>query len=176
MRPPSDAGVAGLVEPSPVQRGSVRARAEIADRYLRALGLDRGEPTLELLSRIARAHVASFAFTSVGPRLGDELPLDVSSIFDRIVVRRRGGYCFEHNALLFEVLEELGYTVRLQLARVIHNRDCHPGLTHRVTLVDSPGGRLLVDVGYGPLGPTHPVPMPDGAERDDPLCPPGASG
>jgi N-hydroxyarylamine O-acetyltransferase len=78
-------------------------------------------------------------------------------LHDRIVVRRRGGYCFEHNGLLYEMLEALGFEVTLYLARVIYNRDIHPGLTHRITLVHLDGERYLVDVGFGPLGPDLPV-------------------
>lgn len=55
------------------------------------------------------------------------------------MVRRRGGYCFEHNGLLCEMLEALGFEVTLYLARVIYNRDIHPGLTHRITLVHLDG-------------------------------------
>ena len=133
----------------------------IARRYLDALGLEPAAPTLPFLARITRAHVATLPFSSVGPRLGDVLPLDADSLLDRIVVRRRGGYCFEQNGLLFEVLLELGFDARIQLARVIHNQDIHPGLTHRVTLVEIDGRRYVADVGFGPLGPPTPVPMPD---------------
>jgi len=55
------------------------------------------------------------------------------------------------------MLEALGFEVTLCLARVIYNRDIHPGLTHRVTLVHLDGERYLVDVGFGPLGPDLPV-------------------
>lgn len=144
-------------------------RTEILDDYLVALGLAHDAPTLPYLSEIVRRHVATFAFSSVGPRLGDDLPLDLDALFDRIVVRGRGGYCFEQNGLLFEMLTELGYDVHLKLARVIHNRDIHPGLTHRVTLVEIDGHRCIVDVGFGPLGPPHPVAMPaDASDGDDP--------
>ena len=53
---------------------------------------------------------------------------------------------------------ELGFDARIQLARVIHNQDIHPGLTHRVTLVEIDGRRYVADVGFGPLGPPTPVP------------------
>jgi N-hydroxyarylamine O-acetyltransferase len=134
-------------------------QAEITARYLAALGLLTQEPTKGLLDEITRRHVATFAFSSVGPRLGDVLPLDAESLFDRIVVRRRGGYCFEQNGLLFAVLQDLGYDVRIQLARVILVQDNHPPLTHRVSLVDLDGERYVVDVGFGPLGPPIPVPL-----------------
>ena len=92
-----------------------------------------------------------------GCRLGDELPLDFESLFDRLVVRRRGGYCFEQNGLLYEVLDELGFSPKLYLARVIHNQDSHPGLTHRISMVEHEGERYVVDVGFGSDGPRIPI-------------------
>ena len=138
----------------------------IAQRYLDALGVQPSEPGLPFLAELTRAHVATLPFSSIGPRLGDDLPLDAESLLDRIVVRGRGGYCFEQNGLMLEALRELGFEARIQLARVIHNQDVHPGLTHRVTLVTVDGQDVVVDVGFGPLGPPCPVPMP-GADRDD---------
>ncbi len=138
----------------------------LVQRYLDALDVEPAAPSLPLLAQITRRHVATLPFSSVGPRLGDDLPLDADSLLDRIVVRRRGGYCFEQNGLLFEVLRELGFDARIQLARVIHNQDIHPGLTHRVTLVELDGRSYVADVGFGPLGPPTPVPMPDGSDDD----------
>jgi len=139
----------------------------ITGTYLDALGLSTHDPTLSFLAEITRRHVATFPFSSVGPRLGDALPLDPERLLDRIVVRGRGGYCFEQNGLLFEVLEELGFDASIQLARVIHNQDIHPGLTHRVALVEVDGRQYVVDVGFGPLGPPFPVPMPGSAGPGD---------
>ena len=134
-------------------------RADIADEYIRVLGLQRRKPNLAFLSDITRRHVAQFAFSSVGPMLGDQLPLDIESLYQRIVARRRGGYCFEQNGLVYELLEELGFSVKLYLGRVIYNQDIHPGLTHRITLVEIDGSRYIVDVGFGPLGPAQAVNM-----------------
>jgi N-hydroxyarylamine O-acetyltransferase len=142
--------------------------AALVDRYLAALDLQAGPPTRALLEQIVRRHVATFPFASIGPRLGDELPLAADALFDRIVVRRRGGYCFEQNGLLFAVLTELGYEPRLQLARVVHNTVHEPGdlpgLTHRISLVELDGVDHVVDVGFGPSGPPTSVPMP--SDRD----------
>ncbi len=138
---------------------SERQRASIVEDYLRMLELTRSSPDLAFLTEIMARHLASFAFSSVGARLGEDLGLDLESLHRRIVVRRRGGYCFEQNGLLFEILQELGFDVRLYLARVIYNQDIHPGLTHRVTLVELQGRTWLVDVGFGPMGPRNPVSM-----------------
>ena len=89
--------------------------ATITDEYLRVLGLQRSQPGLDFLSEIIRRHAAKFAFSSVGPMLGNDLPLDVESLFQRIVVNRRGGYCFEQNGLMYALLEELGFDVSFYL-------------------------------------------------------------
>jgi N-hydroxyarylamine O-acetyltransferase len=134
-------------------------RSDITDDYLKALNLECRKPDLAFLNEITRRHAARFAFSSVGPMLGNDLPLDVESLYQRIIVNRRGGYCFEQNGFLFEMLQELGFEVSLYLGRVIYNQDIHPGLTHRITLVKIDGDRYIADVGFGPLGPQHPVSM-----------------
>ncbi|MBI1349714.1 MAG: arylamine N-acetyltransferase [Actinomycetales bacterium] len=141
---------------------------ELVNAYLADLGLPAESPRLGALTEIVRRHVARYPLASIGPRLGDELPLDHDALLDRIVRRRRGGYCFEQNGLLFAVLAELGYEVRLQMARVLVSGSAHPPLTHRVTRVRIDGAEYLVDVGFGPSGPPYPVPMhtpADGAGR-----------
>jgi N-hydroxyarylamine O-acetyltransferase len=134
-------------------------RSEVLASYLEALDLAPTESSVALLSEIVRRHVAALSFSSVGPRMGDDLPLHTDALLDRIVVRRRGGYCFEQNGLLFEMLDELGFDVTMYLARIVFNREGHPALTHRITVVHLDGVDWLVDVGFGPLGPPMPVPM-----------------
>ena len=141
-------------------------RRELAENYLQILNLHTRKLDFDFLSDLVRRHVATFAFSSVGCQLGDELPLDFESLYRRIVVKKRGGYCFEHNGLLFGILEELGFSPQLYLARVIYNQDIHPGLTHRITMIDYEGGQYVLDVGFGPHGPSIPVPM-SGAESPD---------
>lgn len=132
---------------------------DITRAYIQALGLQKRPPDLAYLGEITRCHVAQFSFSSVGPMLGDDLPLNIQALYQRIVVNRRGGYCFEQNGLMYAVLRELGFKVKLYLCRVIYNRDIHPGLTHRITLVEIDGNRYIADVGFGPLGPQLPVSM-----------------
>ena len=141
-------------------------RSEIVNEYLKALNLADGELDFGFLSNMVRRHVSTFAFSSVGCRLGEDLPLDLEALFDRIVVRRRGGYCFEQNGLLYEVLDELGFSPELYLARVIYNRAIHPGLTHRISIIVHQGQRYILDVGFGPLGPRIPVLMSEQESMD----------
>jgi len=134
-------------------------RAELLSAYLDHLGIEPRPPTLGLARELVARHVATFAFASIGPRLGDPLPLDEASLYDRVVVRRRGGYCFEQNGLFFAVLDELGYRPRIVLARVLHEEGSHPPLTHRVSIVRIDGTDYLADVGFGAQGPPYPVPL-----------------
>ena len=134
-------------------------RSEMVREYLRALGLHNRELDFAFLGDLVARHVATFAFSSLGCQLGEDLPLDFESLYQRIFIQRRGGYCFEQNGFLYEVLEELGFSPELFLARVIYNQDIHPGLTHRITMVEYEGRRYVLDVGFGPLGPRIPVPM-----------------
>ena len=134
-------------------------RLEMVQNYLQILNLHDRELDFEFLSDVVTRHVATFAFSSVGCQLGDDLPLDFESLYQRIVIKRRGGYCFEQNGLLYGVLEELGFAPKLFLARVIHNQDIHPGLTHRITMVEYEDQQYVLDVGFGFLGPKLPVPM-----------------
>lgn len=136
-------------------------RGAIADSYLAALGLSRQAATLEFLTDLTRAHVDRIPFSSIGPRLGDDLPLDLSALHDRLVVRRRGGYCFEQNRFMFEMLGELGYVVDRYLARVTYDGDPDPPLTHRVSVVSLGDTRYVVDVGFGGIGPVAPISMDD---------------
>jgi N-hydroxyarylamine O-acetyltransferase len=134
-------------------------RALIARHYLDALDLPALPPALPYLNDLIQRHIARLPFCSIGPRLGLDLPLELPALFDRIVEQRRGGYCFEHNGLFFAMLAELGFDVQLLLARVIYNRNVHPGLTHRITLVKVRAERYIADVGFGPMGPRGAVGM-----------------
>ncbi|MDG1462556.1 MAG: arylamine N-acetyltransferase [Gammaproteobacteria bacterium] len=141
-------------------------RSEMVREYLHALGMYDCELNYEFLCELVARHVATFAFSSVGCHLGGDLPLDFDSLFNRIVVRRRGGYCFEQNGLLYEVLQELRFSPELYLARVIYNQDSHPGLTHRISIVEHKEKRYVLDVGFGPLGPRVPVQMSESETND----------
>lgn len=141
-------------------------RFDMVQKYLQTLNLNDRELDFKFLSDIVTRHVETFAFSSIGCQLGGELPLEFEALYHRIVIDRRGGYCFEQNGLLYGVLEELGFSPKLFLGRVIHNQNTHPGLTHRITMVEYEGQNYVLDVGFGFLGPRLPIPM-SGVECND---------
>jgi N-hydroxyarylamine O-acetyltransferase len=79
--------------------------------------------------------------------------LDLRSLWDKIVVRRRGGFCYEVNGLFGWLLEQIGFDVTYLNARDYHPEDDSFGINfdHLVLLVRVPNepSRWLVDVGWG---------------------------
>ncbi len=145
-------------------------RQSIVEGYLNDLGLSdtdlsSAKGRVRFLNELQSAHVARYTFNSLSVVIGNELPLDLPSLYEKIVVKRRGGYCFEHNKLIYNVLEELGFDVKLLLARVVYNRDLDTPRTHRVTLVSIDGEEYVVDGGFGHLGARLPVKLESGAEQ-----------
>jgi len=63
------------------------------------------EPTVETVHALVAAHNQSIPFESLDPLLGIPVAdLSVAALTDKLVHRRRGGYCYEHNGLMGYVL------------------------------------------------------------------------
>ncbi|WP_114765025.1 arylamine N-acetyltransferase family protein [Vibrio rhodolitus] len=109
-------------------------------------------PDLDGLARVnymVKKHLSLFAFSSTNVVLERDLPLDIDAIVERLVERKQGGYCFEHNKLMQFALEHLGYQVRPILARVLLNGNEYNRRSHRFTLLTWQGKNYIVDVGFG---------------------------
>ena len=87
--------------------------------------------------------------------------LGPAALSDKLVRRRRGGYCYEQNGLMGYVLAELGFGVERLAGRVVwmNPNPELPAQTHEVLSVAVPGvdGRFLVDVGFGGQTLTSPI-------------------
>lgn len=110
----------------------------------------------DTLVHIQQNHIAAIPFENLNPLMRIPVELDSEAIFEKIVRKHRGGYCFEHNLLLQDVLERIGFTVRGLLGRAGQEPES-VGRTHMVLLVTLEGRDYLVDVGYGGLVPTGPL-------------------
>jgi N-hydroxyarylamine O-acetyltransferase len=78
-----------------------------------------------------------------------KLDLSPAHLFDKIVLNRRGGYCFEINGFFYSVLEGLGYESIPLAGRLLFDRPVYGRMSHRTTVVCIDGRRYLCDVGYG---------------------------
>ncbi|GAA2274585.1 arylamine N-acetyltransferase [Nonomuraea roseoviolacea subsp. roseoviolacea] len=135
------------------------------DAYLARIGHDGARaPSAATLRAVHRAHVTSIPFENLDVVLGRGVPIDLESLQDKLVRRRRGGYCHEHNLLFAAALERLGFRVTRHLARIRLGGRFHLARTHATLTVEpEEGGRWLADVGFGGEGLVEPLPFRDGA-------------
>jgi len=125
--------------------------------YLARIGSPKlSGPNLESLHRIAAAHVQAIPFENLDVVGGIPISIDPAQIQEKLIHRRRGGYCFEQNTFLLHVLTTLGYDVAPMSARVRIDRarDFTPPRTHLCLRVELDGRSWIVDVGVGGLSPT----------------------
>ncbi|HUQ58587.1 arylamine N-acetyltransferase family protein [Lentzea sp.] len=113
------------------------------DAYLQRIGASRTSSLAELHER----HLLSVPFENLDTHMDTRIVLEIPWLHDKIVERRRGGFCYELNGLFAKLLRDLGHSVRLLAARVFgEERRLGPPFDHLALLVDD---AWLVDVGFG---------------------------
>ncbi|AYF75663.1 arylamine N-acetyltransferase [Nocardia yunnanensis] len=137
------------------------------DAYLARIGFagDR-TPTLATLRALVRAHTTAIPFENLEIILGRGIALDLETVQDKLIRRRRGGYCYENVTLFAAALERLGFEFTAMSGRVTRGATTLRPATHsllRVATADD-DRHWLCDVGYG-AGPLEPVELaPDRGE------------
>ena len=110
------------------------------------------KPDVETLHGLHLAHMHSVPFESLDIGLKRPIKIDEESIWDKIIIHRRGGFCYELNGLFAWLLKQIGFNVTYLNARVF-NRAGELGIDfdHLALLVQVPklSTRLLADVGFG---------------------------
>ena len=119
------------------------------DAYFTRIGYEGSrEPTVDTLNQLHRAHLLAVPFENLDIHLGHPIGLSPASFFDKIVRRRRGGFCYELNGLFGWLLEQLGFAVVMLSARVYDGTRPGPEFDHLVLLVEA-GEKMIADVGFG---------------------------
>lgn len=123
-----------------------------AQDYLARIGF-KGEVRHDVatLAALVKAHRYSVPYETLDLWHRRDFTLELPAIYDKIVTRRRGGYCFELNGLFAWLLKELGFNVREYFGRWLLGEDEKvPMRRHRVVCVALPDGpNRIVDVGIG---------------------------
>ncbi|RKF20541.1 arylamine N-acetyltransferase [Altericroceibacterium spongiae] len=117
------------------------------------------------LAQLQQAHRQAIAFENFDVMLGRPIEIDSETVFDKLVTRRRGGYCFEHNRLFSDMLSDCGIANRPLLARVLLGGagEFLPARSHILLLANVDGEDWLADAGFGGSY-VPPLPLCDGAE------------
>jgi len=141
-----------------------------ADSYLARLGTERpSRMDADALARLQVAHLLAVPFENLDIWHGTPIALDLEAIFEKVVRKRRGGFCYELNGLFAWLLAELGFRTTMLSARVVGGSHGELGaeFDHLILRIDLETP-WLADVGFGDSFRT---PMPLRADSDfvDPL-------
>jgi N-hydroxyarylamine O-acetyltransferase len=105
--------------------------------------------TAETLRELQVAHLLTVPFENLSIKAGQPIVLDDNALFEKIVKRGRGGFCYEANGLFAALLRALGFNVKMLSAGVGNaGGGFGPDFDHMALMV-TVNERWLVDVGFG---------------------------
>jgi N-hydroxyarylamine O-acetyltransferase len=118
--------------------------------YLARIGIHEGvEVSPEGLAHLHLQHLRTVPFENLSRFLDEPVALNPAHLWDKLVTRRRGGFCYEVNAAFSCLLDSLGFDVSLLSAQVFDGAALSPPHDHLLLLVHFDQGDYLADVGFG---------------------------
>src|ERR1700733_5313932 len=143
---------------------------DIVAAYLRRIGVARpAVADAAALRALHRAPQVAVPFENLSIHLPEPISLDEADLVDKIVRRRRGGFCYELNGAFALLLEALGARVARLAARVYGDGRLGPPFDHLALAVRLPDGTgpWLADVGFGDHS-VYPLALDSRRMQDDP--------
>ncbi|MDP9845944.1 arylamine N-acetyltransferase family protein [Streptosporangium lutulentum] len=140
------------------------------DGYLKRIGASRPtRPDAESLRELQLLHLLAVPFENLSIHLGEPVVLDDQALVEKVVDRRRGGFCYELNGAFAVLLRSLGYQVTMLSAQVAgRDGSLGPPFAHVALRVNGPDtGLWLVDVGFGAFS-HHPLRLDLRTDQADP--------
>ncbi len=122
------------------------------EKYLERIGLAgaKVEPTAEWLDRLVVAQLYHIPFDDLDVFAKGEWPsLAVEDLFNKIIINKRGGYCYELNSLFKAFLLSLGYDAYTVIVHLMGGRDQVGVPSHCAVVVRIDGRKYFLDVGFG---------------------------
>jgi N-hydroxyarylamine O-acetyltransferase len=120
------------------------------ETYLRRIEYDGPrQPSSATLRDLHRQHLFTVPFENLDIHLGTRIVLEPARLYDKIVRRHRGGFCYELNSLFGDLLRALGFEVQMLSGRVRReDGGFGPEFDHMLLKVELEEP-WLVDVGFG---------------------------
>lgn len=124
------------------------------DRYFQRIGFEMidGENKEAMLIRLHCCHSFAIPFEDFNPFCHIPVSLDLERVFEKVILGKRGGYCFELNLLFQTLLEKLGYKAEPIFCRPFSGEGVKLPLTHRLIKVSLESKLWIADVGLGGNG------------------------
>ena len=138
------------------------------EKYLKRINIDNCSDSLTDLRKLQQSHLVNIPFENLDVVVGRPINLDFDHLFDKIISRNRGGYCFELNILYSFLLKALGFSPKPVLGRVwLRNPEEIPPRNHLAHLIEKEGETFITDVGFGGLTTRIPLNIHDLSETND---------
>jgi N-hydroxyarylamine O-acetyltransferase len=121
--------------------------------YLERIGYDQPvQPDAKTLIGLHRAHLLTVPFENLDIHLAKPIRLTESALWEKIIVHRRGGFCYELNGMFAWLLKEIGFEVTYLNGRVYNSEEMRGrDFDHLTLLVEIPNENVpwLADIGFG---------------------------
>ena len=116
-------------------------------------------PTFDTLYQLHLRHTRSIPFENLSSFTGAAVRLDIPALLEKLTILKRGGYCYEQNALFQYVLEQIGFRTTGLAARVRLNvaDEVMTPRSHMLLLVEADGEQWIADTGFGGMTLTIPI-------------------
>jgi N-hydroxyarylamine O-acetyltransferase len=102
------------------------------------------------LYSLQKKHLLNIPFENLDIHYKKKISLSIDVIYKKIVIDKRGGFCYELNGLFHRLLVEMGFHAKLISARVhTKNGQYSPEFDHLAIIVNLENQEFLVDVGFG---------------------------
>lgn len=129
-------------------------------KFLQRIGLDENTEiacNYDFLCRVQYGAVTTISYENLD--LVDKKPLSLKAedIFEKIVTKGRGGYCFELNGLLSWFFKKCGFEVNDYFARFLRGEENIPMRRHRILTVKCDDVLYMCDIGVGQIAPRYPL-------------------
>lgn len=137
-------------------------------KYLSRINLNDCTANLEDLTKLQEHHMENIPFENLDIVVGRKIDLNMRHLFEKVITKKRGGYCFELNLLYADLLRSLGFSPRPVLGRVwLSNPLRTPPRNHLALLLDLEGKTYVTDVGFGGLITRVPLDINDSSLVND---------
>jgi len=123
---------------------------QLVEQYLQRINF-QGNVNVdrETLHNLHQAHMESIPFENLDIHLGNKINLSIPQLFEKVVTKNRGGFCYELNYLFSEMLKACGFKVSLLSAQVFDGEIPGMEYDHLLLLIECEGILSIADVGFG---------------------------
>ncbi len=122
------------------------------ENYLCRIGIEQTDWAADLknLKFLQRQHLLNIPFENLDIHWKRPILLDDKSFYEKIIVEKRGGFCYELNGLFYELLREIGFQSKMISARVSDGKGGFGAEYDHLAIITQIGDKeYLVYVGFG---------------------------